>query len=100
MAVCLVPKLKRYHKLSPTGEWLLFFGMSEDHKTRLLVDPNARKEAEVRSVAFHEDNWLNTWRRERNESVDPTPEQFEKKVENTPPRRDLRELLRSQIAQA
>ena len=45
MAVCLVPELKRDHKLSPTGEWLLFLGMSEDHKAWLLVNPNTGKEA-------------------------------------------------------
>ena len=100
MAVCLVPKLKRDHKLSPTGEWLLFLGMSEDHKAWLLVNPNTGKEAEVRSAAFHEDKWLNTWRRERNEIVDPTPEPFEKQVETTPPSRNFGELLRSQTAQA
>ena len=66
MAVCLVPKLKRDHKLSPTGEWLLFLGMSEDHKAWLLVNPTTWKEAEVRSAAFHEDNWLATWRKENN----------------------------------
>jgi hypothetical protein len=74
--------------------------MSEDHKAWLLVNPNTGKEAEVRSAAFHEDKWLCTWRRERNEHVDPTPEPFEKQVESTPLQRNFGELLRSQTAQA
>ena len=45
MAVCLVPMLKRDHKPSPTGEWLLFLGMSEDHKVGLLLNPSIVKEA-------------------------------------------------------
>ena len=69
MAVCLVPKSKRDHKPSPTREWLLFLGMSEDHKAWLLINPENGKEAEVRSAAFHEDKWFNTWRMERKKEV-------------------------------
>ena len=49
-------------------------------------------EAEVWSAVFHEDKWLNTWRRERNKSMDPIPEPFEKQVESTPLLRNFGEL--------
>ena len=71
MAVCLVPKLKRDHKPSPTGEWLLFLGMSEDHKVGLLINPSIGKEAQVKSSAFHEYKWQNIWRRERKQTLTP-----------------------------
>ena len=74
--------------------------MSKDQKAWLIVNPNTGKEAEWRLAAFHEEKGLNTWRRERNENVDPTPEPFEKQVECTPPSRNFGELLRSQTAQA
>ena len=54
MGVCLVRKLKRDHKLSPTGEWLLLLWMSEDYKDWLLVNPNTGIYVEVRFAAFHE----------------------------------------------
>ena len=92
--------MKRDHKLSPPGEWLLFPGMSEDHKAWLIVNPNTSTEAEVRFAAFHEDKWLNTWRKERNKNVDPTPQPFEKQVESTLTPRNFDELLCSQTAQA
>ena len=37
MAVCLIPKIKQDHELAPTGEWLLYLGMSIDHKAWHLV---------------------------------------------------------------
>ena len=61
MAVCLIPKIKRDHKLAPSREWLLYLGMSEDHKAWLLVNPTSGKEAEVRSAAFHENKTLKSW---------------------------------------
>ena len=97
MALCLISNLKRDHKLSSTGEWLLFLGMREDNKSWLLVNPNIGTETEVRSSGFHEDKWINTWRRERNENVDPTPKPFEKQVESTPPSWNFGEPLRSQL---
>ena len=93
MAVCLIPKIKRDHKL--VREWLLFLGMSEDHKPWLLVNPQSGKEAEVRSAAFHEDKWLNTWRKERNQPVESTQVPFERQDERAPPPHYFGDLLRA-----
>ena len=58
---CPLHKIKRDHKIAPTGDWLLFLGMREEHEAWLLVNPISGKEAEVAFVTFHEDKWLNTW---------------------------------------
>ena len=97
MAVCLIPKSKRDHKLAPTGEWLLFLGMSEDHKAWLLVNPTTWKEAEVRSAAFHEEKWLSTWRKENNQPVEQSQVPFEREAEPQPPPRRFSELLQTQL---
>ena len=97
MAVCLIPKVKRDHKLSPTGEWLLYLGMSEDHKAWLLVNPTSGKEAEVRSAAIYEEKWLKTWRKDNNLPVEPDQVPFERQVDPEPPQRNFRELFQSQL---
>ena len=97
MAVCLIPKVKRDHKLSLTGEWLLFLGMSKDHKARLLVNQESGKEAEVRSAAFHEEKWLNTRRQERKQAALDIQATFERGNEPAPPQRNFGDLLRSQL---
>ena len=83
--MCLIPKIKRDHKPSPTGEWLLFLGMSEDHKAWLLVKREHGEDAEVRSAAFHEDKWFNTWRQERKNEVLDTHAPFERGKEPASP---------------
>ena len=82
MVVCLIPKMKRDHKLAPTGEWPLYLGMSEDNKAWLLLNLTSYKESGVRSAAFHEEKWLNTWRRERNEAPLDNQVPFEKHEES------------------
>ena len=74
--------------------------MSGDHKAWLLINLDTGKEAIVRLAAFHEVKWLNTWIRERNENVDPTPKTFEKLVENTPVPRTFSDLLHSSTPHA
>ena len=55
------------------------------------------KEAEVRSAAFHEDKWLNTWRQERKKEALDTQASFERGKESAPPQRSFGDLLRSQL---
>ena len=95
MAVRLIAKIKRDHKLSPIKEWLLFLSMSEDHKAWPLVNPENGKE--VRSAAFHEDKWLKTWRMERKKEALDTQAFVERGKEIAPPQKTFGDLLRSQL---
>ena len=52
----------------------------------------------MRSAAFHKDKGLKTWRKQRDENVNPTLEPFEKLVESTPLPSISGELVRSQRA--
>ena len=58
---------------------------------------NGYTEAEERSAAFHDEKWLNTGRRERNETPLDNQAPFKKQKEPAPPQRNFRELLRSQL---
>ena len=98
MAVCYVPKIKRDHKLSPTGEWLLYLGMSEDHKAWLLVNPSNGKETEVRSAHFHENKYLKDWRSDNNMAIEETVVPFEKQETLPQPQRDFKSMYRSEVA--
>ena len=55
------------------------------------------KKAEVRSAAFHEEKWLNTWRMERKKEALDTQASFERGKESAPPQRNFGDLLRSQL---
>ena len=89
-------KKKRDHQLAPSGEWLLYLGMCEDHKVWLLVNPTSRKEAEVRSPSFHENKTLKSWRKERHLAVETNQDPFEKEksLEPQQPRRNFTDINR------